>query len=76
MQVSLIYSTLLPAALFLLSSTYLTALYLAAQRREKREARERTERMEEPESFDSVVESELGPGSQTSTLTLSDNNNR
>ena len=76
MQVSLLYSTLLPAALFLLSSAYLTALYLAAQRSERREARQRRERTDEPESFDSVLESELGPGSQTSTLTLSDNNNR
>ena len=49
---------------------------MATQRRERREARERTERTEEPESFDSVVESEVGPGSQTSTLTLGDNNNR
>ena len=67
-RLSLLFSTLLPAALFLLSSTYLAAVYVAAQRRE--------ERPEEPESLDSVVESEVGPASQTSTLTLSDNNNR
>ena len=68
-RLSLLFSTLLPAALFLLSSTYLAAVYVAAQRREAAGTAE-------PESLDSVVESEVGPASQTSTLTLSDNNNR
>ena len=66
MQVSLLYSILLPATLFLLSSIYLVSLYLAAGRRER----------EELESFDSVMESQEGQASQTSTLTLSEKNNR
>ena len=70
MQVSLLYSILLPATLFLLSSTYLVSLVLAAGRRERLERRERKE------LEDSVMESQEGPASQTSTLTLSEKNNR
>ena len=61
-QVSLLYSTLIPAGLFLLSSCYLAIIYVFVQRREP-----------EPVS-DSVVltasEMVLDTTSQTSTLTL------